>query len=94
MEKLKEFERTKLQLDQLQSYKREAQERIKELNEKLQHEENELKTTRDKYAAYQDEMNDTEVRIESLALDFEMAEEKVPILALIHSARIESSLCF
>ncbi|CAF1473136.1 unnamed protein product [Rotaria sordida] len=35
-EKLKEFERTKLQLDQLQTYKRETQERIKELNDKLQ----------------------------------------------------------
>ena len=55
---------------------------------------NELKTTRDKYAAYQEEMNDTEIRIESLALDLEMAEEKVPILVLIRSAYIESSLCF
>jgi predicted nucleic acid-binding Zn-ribbon protein len=92
LEKLKEFERAKLQLDQLQTYKREAQERIKELNEKLQHEENELKTTRDKFTTYQDEMNDTEVRIESLALDLEMAEEKVPFLNLIPSAPIEWSL--
>ncbi len=62
---------------QLQTYKREAQERMKELKDKLQQEENELKDTRDKFAAYRDEMTDTEVRIESLALDFEMAEEKV-----------------
>ncbi|CAF4117536.1 unnamed protein product [Rotaria sp. Silwood2] len=77
LEKLKEFERTKIQLDQLQSYKREAQERMKELNDKLQQQENELKDTRDKFAAYRDDMNDTEERIESLALDLEMAEEKV-----------------
>ncbi len=62
---------------QLQTYKREAQERMKELNDKLQQEENELKDTKEKFAAYRDEMTDTEVRIESLALDFEMAEEKV-----------------
>ncbi|CAF0855330.1 unnamed protein product [Rotaria sordida] len=82
LEKLKEFERTKIQLDQLQSYKREAQERMKELNDKLQHQENELKDTRDKFAAYRDEMNDTEVRIESLALDLEMAEEKLETVTL------------
>ena len=99
VEKFKEFERTKLQLDQvnfffcyrwsfqfrnrfffllkLQSYKREAQERIKELNDKLKHQENELKETREKFSAYRDEMNDTEIRLESLTLDLEMAEEKV-----------------
>ncbi|CAF4319106.1 unnamed protein product [Rotaria socialis] len=77
LEKIKEFERTKLQLDQLQTYKREAQDRIKELNEKLQQQEHELKDTRDRFAAYRDEMTDTEVRIESLALDLEMAEEKL-----------------
>ncbi|CAF0975008.1 unnamed protein product [Adineta steineri] len=80
LEKLKEFERTKIQLDQLQSYKREAQERIKELNDKLQQQENECKDTRDKFAAYRDEMTDTEIRIESLALDLEMAEEKLEIV--------------
>ncbi|CAF1603342.1 unnamed protein product [Rotaria magnacalcarata] len=77
LEKIKEFERTKLQLDQLQTYKREAQDRIKELNEKLQQQEHALKDTRDRFAAYRDEMTDTEVRIESLALDLEMAEEKL-----------------
>ncbi|CAF2465599.1 unnamed protein product [Rotaria sp. Silwood2] len=82
LEKVKEFERTKLQLDQLQTYKREAQERIKELNDKLQQQEHELKDTRDKFAAYRDEMTDTEVRIESLALDLEMAEEKLEIITL------------
>ncbi|CAF1334369.1 unnamed protein product [Adineta steineri] len=80
LEKIKEFERTKIQLDQLQSYKREAQERIKELNDKLQQQENECKDTRDKFAAYRDEMTDTEIRIESLALDLEMAEEKLEIV--------------
>jgi chromosome segregation ATPase len=66
----------------LQSYKREAQERMKELNDKLQQQENELKDTKEKFTAYRDEMNDTEVRIESLALDLEMAEEKVLIFYL------------
>jgi predicted nuclease with TOPRIM domain len=50
---------------------------MKELNDKVQHLENESKDTREKFAAYRDEMTDTEVRIESLALDLEMAEEKV-----------------
>ena len=50
---------------------------MKELNDKLQQQENELKVTHDKFAAYRDEMTDTEVRIESLTLDLEMAEEKV-----------------
>ena len=77
LEKLKELERTKLQLDQLQTYKREAQERMKELNDKVQHLENESKETREKFAAYREEMTDTEERIESLTLDLEMAEEKV-----------------
>ncbi|CAF4439472.1 unnamed protein product, partial [Rotaria magnacalcarata] len=43
LEKVKDFERTKIQLDQLQTYKREAQERMKELNDKIQQQENELK---------------------------------------------------
>jgi predicted nuclease with TOPRIM domain len=50
---------------------------MKELNDNVQHLENESKDTREKFAAYRDEMTDTEVRIESLALDLEMAEEKV-----------------
>lgn len=50
---------------------------MKELNDKLKHQENELKETREKFALYRDEMNDTEVRLESLTLDLEMAEEKV-----------------
>ncbi|CAF1105534.1 unnamed protein product [Rotaria sp. Silwood1] len=82
LEKVKEFERTKLQLDQLQTYKREAQERIKELNDKVQQQEHELKDTRDKFATYRDEMTDTEVRIESLTLDLEMAEEKLETITL------------
>lgn len=50
---------------------------MKELNDKLQHTENELKETKEKFSNYRDEMNDAEVRIESLTLDLEMAEEKV-----------------
>ncbi|CAF3794124.1 unnamed protein product [Adineta steineri] len=89
LEKLKELERTKLQLDQLQTYKREAQERMKELNDKLQQQENELKDTREKFAAYRDEMADTEVRIESLALDLEMAEEKLETVTEEHTTMKE-----
>jgi dynactin 1 len=55
---------------------------MKELNDKLQHQENELKDTRDKFSAYRDEMNDTEIRIESLTLDLEMAEEKLETITL------------
>lgn len=50
---------------------------MKELNDKIQQQENELRETKEKFSAYCDEMNDTEVRIESLTLDLEMAEEKV-----------------
>jgi peptidoglycan hydrolase CwlO-like protein len=50
---------------------------MKELNDKVQQQDNDLKDTREKFAAYRDEMTDTEVRIESLTLDLEMAEEKV-----------------
>ncbi|CAF2683109.1 unnamed protein product [Rotaria sp. Silwood2] len=74
LEKLKEFERTKLQLDQLQTYKREAQERIKELNDKLQQQEYELKETRDKFTAYRDEMADIE--LETLTLENTTLKEK------------------
>ncbi len=71
---------------QLQSYKREAQERMKELNDKLQQQENELKDTREKFNAYRDEMSDAEVRIESLTLDLEMAEEKLESLTSENTA--------
>ena len=50
---------------------------MKDLNDKLQHEEHELKDVRAKFTAYRDEMSDTELRIESLALDLELAEEQV-----------------
>jgi dynactin 1 len=53
---------------------------MKELNDKLQQQENELKDTKEKFNAYRDEMTDTEVRIESLTLDLEMAEEKLESL--------------
>ncbi|CAF5171678.1 unnamed protein product, partial [Rotaria sp. Silwood1] len=46
-------------------------ERIKEINDKLQQQEHELKETRDKFTTYRDEMTDTEVRIQSLTLDLE-----------------------
>lgn len=57
---------------------------MKELNDKLQQQENELKDTKEKFTAYRDEMSDTEVRIESLTLDLEMAEEKLETLTLEH----------
>ncbi|CAF1024662.1 unnamed protein product [Rotaria sp. Silwood1] len=57
-------------------------ERIKEINDKLQQQEHELKETRDKFTTYRDEMTDTEVRIQSLTLDLEMAEEKFETLTL------------
>ncbi|UJR25862.1 hypothetical protein I4U23_007212 [Adineta vaga] len=77
---LKELERMKLQIDQLQSYKREAQQHIKELNDKLHQQESELKDVREKFEDYREEMSDTEMRIESLTLDLEIAEEKLEIL--------------
>lgn len=64
---------------------------MKELNEKLQQQENELKETKEKFAAYRDEMSDTEVRIESLTLDLEMAEEKVKLETKTISFDLERS---
>ena len=57
---------------------------MKELNDKLLKQENELKDTREKFATYRDEMTDTELRIESLTLDLEMSEEKVRVLFDFH----------
>ena len=73
---------------QLQANKHEAQQRIHELNEKFQQQETELNDVRKKFAAYREEMADTEIRIESLTLDLEIAEEKViPFeVHLLHSS--------
>ncbi|CAF0773828.1 unnamed protein product [Adineta ricciae] len=85
-EKIKEFERIKLQLEQLQANKHEAQQRINELNEKFQQQETELNDVREKFAAYREEMADTEIRIESLTLDLEIAEEKLEMLTSDNAA--------
>ncbi|CAF1061589.1 unnamed protein product [Adineta ricciae] len=85
-EKIKEFERIKLQLEQLQANKHEAQQRINELNEKFQQQKTELNDVREKFAAYREEMADTEIRIESLTLDLEIAEEKLEMLTSENTA--------
>ncbi|CAF0864712.1 unnamed protein product [Didymodactylos carnosus] len=82
VEKTKDFERAKIQVDQLQTYKREAQERLNELNHKLQAQENELKDVKEKFLTYKDEMSDVEERIESVTLDKEFAEEKLESVVL------------
>ena len=60
---------------------------MKELKDKLQQQENELKDTQDRFTAYREEMNDTEVRIESLTVDLELAEEKVFLFFLLPYSR-------
>lgn len=52
---------------------------MQELAEQVQQYEGELKEVQDKFAVYRDEMADTELRIESLTLDLEIAEENVTI---------------
>ncbi|CAF3587563.1 unnamed protein product [Rotaria sp. Silwood1] len=82
---LKNLKNLKVQNFNLINYKHisvKHNERIKEINDKLQQQEHELKETRDKFTTYRDEMTDTEVRIQSLTLDLEMAEEKFETLTL------------
>ncbi|VDI33768.1 dynactin 1, partial [Mytilus galloprovincialis] len=74
--KLKEFEKVKIQLQQLQEYKVKAQELHKETQQHLQAAKKEAKDVQESFDAYKDEMTDLSETVEIATLDKEMAEEK------------------
>ncbi|XP_060076603.1 dynactin subunit 1-like isoform X2 [Ylistrum balloti] len=74
--KLKEFERAKLQMQQLQEYKSKIQETNKELQQQLANAKREARDIQDAFDQYKDEMSDLAESMELATLDKEMAEEK------------------
>ncbi|CAG2186819.1 DCTN1 [Mytilus edulis] len=74
--KLKEFEKVKIQLQQLQEYKVKAQELHKETQQHLQAAKKDAKDVQESFDAYKDEMTDLSETVEIATLDKEMAEEK------------------
>ncbi|XP_021378666.1 dynactin subunit 1-like isoform X2 [Mizuhopecten yessoensis] len=74
--KLKDFERAKLQMQQLQEYKSKIQETNKELQQQLANAKREARDIQDAFDQYKDEMSDLAESMELATLDKEMAEEK------------------
>ncbi|XP_056005085.1 dynactin subunit 1-like isoform X4 [Ostrea edulis] len=74
--KLKEFEKAKIQLQQLQEYKSKMQETQKDLQQQLQTARKEAKDIQESFDRYKDEMSDLAETVEIATLDKEMAEEK------------------
>ncbi|XP_071090432.1 dynactin subunit 1-like isoform X3 [Haliotis cracherodii] len=78
--KLKEFEKAKIQLQQLQEYKMKMQETSADLQRQLQASKKEVKDIQEAFERYKDEMADVSETIEIATLDKEMAEEKAETL--------------
>lgn len=74
--KLKEFEKTKIQLRQLQEVKLRQQEALSDLQRQLQKSQNEQRDISEAFNRYKDEMADLAETVELATLDKEMAEEK------------------
>ncbi|KAK6174365.1 hypothetical protein SNE40_017658 [Patella caerulea] len=74
--KLKDADKLKIQLQQLQEYKHKMQETHGDLQRQLQAAKKDLKDTQDAFERYKEEMADTSETIEIATLDKEMAEEK------------------
>ncbi|XP_014675205.1 PREDICTED: dynactin subunit 1-like [Priapulus caudatus] len=74
--KLKEFEKVKIQMQQLVEYKTKMQEAHAELNRQLQNAKKEAKDAVEARDRHADEMADGAEALELAALDKEMAEEK------------------
>ncbi|KAK7469789.1 hypothetical protein BaRGS_00036216 [Batillaria attramentaria] len=74
--KLKEMEKMKIQLQQLQEYKTRMQETHADLQRQLQASKKEALDVRQEFDQYKDEMADVSESMEMAALDKEMAEEK------------------
>ncbi|KAK3590123.1 hypothetical protein CHS0354_041172 [Potamilus streckersoni] len=78
--KLKEFEKTKIQLQQLQEYKTKMQETQGDLQRQLQTAKKEAREAQENYERYREEMSDLTETVEIATLDKEMAEEKCETL--------------
>ncbi|XP_067656587.1 dynactin subunit 1-like isoform X2 [Haliotis asinina] len=78
--KLKEYEKAKIQLQQLQEYKIKMQETSADLQRQLQASKKEVKDIQEAFERYKDEMADVSETIEIATLDKEMAEEKAETL--------------
>ncbi|XP_076437452.1 dynactin subunit 1-like isoform X2 [Babylonia areolata] len=78
--KLKEMEKMKIQLQQLQEYKTRMQETHADLQRQLQASKKKEEDARQEFDQYKDEMADVSESLEMAALDKEMAEEKAESL--------------
>lgn len=67
---------------------------VRGLAEKLEETEKKLKETELKFSAYRDEMSDTELQIESITLDLQIAEEKVSTHLFIFLRKILYTLFY
>jgi len=74
--KLKEFEKAKIQLQQLQEYKSKMQESNTDLQRQLQAAKKEFSELQQEFEIYKEEMADVTETVEMATLDKEMAEEK------------------
>ncbi|CAH2299226.1 dynactin subunit 1 isoform X3 [Pelobates cultripes] len=78
--KLKELEKSKLQLEQLQEWKSKIQEQQADLQRQLKEAKKEAKEAQEARERYMEEMSDTADAIEMATLDKEMAEERAESL--------------
>lgn len=78
--KLKELEKHKIQLEQLQEWKSKMQEQQNELQKQLKDAKKEAREAQESKDRYMEEMADTADAIEMATLDKEMAEERVESL--------------
>ncbi|XP_074641662.1 dynactin subunit 1-like isoform X2 [Tubulanus polymorphus] len=80
--KIKEYEKTKIQLQQLQEYKQKMQESQREIQHQLQLAKKETKDVTDAFDRYKEDMSDLSETVEMATLDKEMAEEKCETLQM------------
>uniref|UniRef100_A0A3Q4GJW1 Dynactin subunit 1 n=1 Tax=Neolamprologus brichardi TaxID=32507 RepID=A0A3Q4GJW1_NEOBR len=78
--KLKELEKHKIQLEQLQEWKTKMQEQQAELQKQLKEAKKEAREAQEAKERYMEEMSDTADAIEMATLDKEMAEERAESL--------------
>lgn len=78
--KLKELEKHKIQLEQLQEWKNKMQEQQTELQKQLKEAKREAREAQESKDRYMEEMSDTADAIEMATLDKEMAEERAESL--------------
>uniref|UniRef100_A0AAV2JK44 Dynein associated protein domain-containing protein n=1 Tax=Knipowitschia caucasica TaxID=637954 RepID=A0AAV2JK44_KNICA len=90
--KLKELEKHKIQLEQLQEWRSKMQEQQAELQKQLKEAKKEANEAQEAKERYMEEMSDTADAIEMATLDKEMAEERAESLQLevdSHKERVE-----